>query len=64
MTSSAFRKRYAALTEPTLVTATGRVIGLWTPGSQMPTGEPLQRMIEALTEAHGPIAGLSRPKRT
>lgn len=31
LSSREFRATYAALTEPTLVTAYGRVIGLWTP---------------------------------
>ena len=32
ITSTAFRTHYARLTEPTLVTVNGHVIGQWTPG--------------------------------
>jgi hypothetical protein len=31
LTSSEFRKRFAKLTEETLVTANGHLIGIWTP---------------------------------
>lgn len=36
ISSREFRATYASLTEPTLVSAYGRVIGLWTPGSDRP----------------------------
>jgi hypothetical protein len=31
--SAEFRVRYARLTEPTMVTANGRLIGMWTPAT-------------------------------
>jgi hypothetical protein len=31
MTSTEFRRRYATLTEPTMVTVLGRPIGIWNP---------------------------------
>lgn len=40
--SSEFRKRYPRLTEPTEVTADGRVIGVWTPSVAMVIREPLK----------------------
>jgi len=33
LTSTEFRKHYARLTEPTLVTVNGHQIGYWVPGS-------------------------------
>ena len=36
MTSSEFRRRYATLTEPTVVTALGRPIGEWIPADYRP----------------------------
>lgn len=35
LNSSEFRRRYASLTKPTIVTAGGHVIGLWTPRPPM-----------------------------
>jgi hypothetical protein len=33
MASSEFRRRYASLTKPVIVTVSGHPIGVWTPGS-------------------------------
>lgn len=39
MPSADFRRMYAKLTEPTVVTVNGHAIGVWTP-SRQPTNEP------------------------
>lgn len=52
--STEFRKRFARLTEPTVVTVNGHVIGVWTPGV------PWKIVTEGIAAATQPGVDLDR----